>query len=172
MSDSTDKHSPTLPQAELSADELLNRLLELIINTTDVGMLSAPVIEAAFHVHLEPYEDTVFYAARLSDDWNYKIEVSDDELYGPGLYLRFFGNQGDTPASMSDICALDADAFAITLQGAGFDRQTSYGIHGGILGDFLTRGSVRVTTGVRREASELHEKSARGYITAVQVQRL
>lgn len=160
-----------LLQSEHTADQLLGKLLELIIDLTDVDELTVEVVQHAFQVQLEPYEDAAYGSARLTNGWNVRVEVSDDEVYGPGFGLHFFGNEGDRSAPMSDICAVDADAFAARLVDAGFERQPYYSIHGGRAGDFLTRGSIRVTTSVRGEASEPNEKIKHSCITSVQVQR-
>lgn len=161
-----------LPQSRLSAEALLTGLLNLVIHADDVEQLTAGLVEATFGVHLEPYEeDSSAYAARLTEMWNFKVEVSDDEFYGHGVDLHFFDNEGGTRAAMSDICAVDAEAFSDTLAAAGFGRQPYPGIHGGFGGDFLTRGRIRVTTSVRGEASEPPERRTHNCITAVQVQR-
>lgn len=171
MSNSAKDEWSLLPQSEHTADQILGKLLELIINATDVGELTVEVVEDSFHVRLKPFEDAAYGSARLTDDWNVRLDVSDDEVYGPGIGLHFFGNRGDRSAPMSDICAVDADTFAARLVSAGFERRPYYGIHGGLAGDFLIRGSVRVTTSVRGEASEPNDKVTHSCITSVQVQR-
>lgn len=172
MSDSAKKQISRLPQSDLTAEQLLTKLLELITSANEVDQLTEGLIESTLGVHLEPYdEDSSSYAARLTETWNVKVEVSDDEFYGHGVDLRFFDTEGGTRAPMADICAVDSDAFSRTLVNAGFERQPYRGIHGAFIGDFLTRGSVQVITSVHGEASEPDEKRTHQCIAAVQVRR-
>lgn len=172
MPDSAKERISQLPQSKLTAEQLLTILLELISDTHDVGQLTTEVIDDAFGIRLQPYEEDSFaYAGRLTKTWNVRVEVSDDEFYGPGVDVRFFDSEGGRRAPMSDICAVDSDTFSETLANAGFERQPYTGIHGGFAGEFLTRGAVRVTTSVRGEASQPEEKVTHSCITAVQVQR-
>lgn len=172
MSDSAKKQISQLPQSDLTAEQLLTKLLDLLTSANEVEELTKSLVESTFGVHLEPYdEDSSSYAARLTETWNVRVEISDDEFYGHGVDLRFFDTDGGTRAPMSDICALDSDAFSGTLVNAGFGRQPYPDIHGGRIGDLLTRGPVQVITSVYGEASEPDEKRTHQCIAAVQVRR-
>lgn len=173
MSDPTDYIS-RLPQSRLSAEQLLRQLAELIINTTDVAGLTKDTVDDAFGVELKTYEeDRADYAARLTPEWNVSIELSidHDQPSGPVFELAFFDSTEGVNAPMTEICGLDAASFATTLTVAGFEQTTTYGVHGGIVGDGFVRGPVQVMTSTRGEAAKPPENTTHRCITSVWVRQ-
>lgn len=171
MSDPTDYISQ-LPQSRLTAGDLLGRLTELIISATDVDQLTRDVINDTFGVQLETYEEhRADCAARLTPDWNVSIELSSDPRSGPVFEFAFFDRSESLNAPITEICDFDATAFAVALREAGFEQATTYGVHGGIIGDDFVRGRVRVMTSTRGEAAEPPEKFTHRCITSVWIRR-
>lgn len=171
MSESTD-YIAQLPQSPHTAEELLRLLIGLIIKTTDVEQLSDEVIEAAFGIHLDPFEEgRKDYAARLTPDWNVDIVASGDEVAGRILELGFFDSDEETKADLTAICGVDSNAFGTSLLRAGFEQKTTRGVHGEHRGRQYTRGAVEVLTLTRGEANQPHEKISHECITSVWVRR-
>lgn len=169
MSDPTD-YILQLPQSRLPAEDLLSRLTELIISATDADQLTRDVINDTFDVQLETYEEhRADYAARLTPEWNVSIELSSDPRSGPVFEFAFFDRSEGLNAPITEICGFDAAAFAMALTAAGFEQVTTYGVHGGIVGDGFVRGPVQVMTSTRGEAAEPPEKITHRCITSVWV---
>lgn len=171
MSESRDEDRVQLPQSDYTAEELLTKLLELIINSSDISEFTTAAIETTFGIRLAPYsEDAERYVARLTADWNVSLEVFDDEVYGRGVDVTFHAASQSHPP-MTDICGVDSDAFAALLERAGFERRAMYGIHGERWGARYFRGQIEVTTFIRGEASEPHEKIAHSCIRSVEIRQ-
>lgn len=171
MSDSVNDLSG-LPRSELTAEQLLTKLLELITATNEPEQLTRQAVESKIGMPLEHVEDDVFgHRAQLTSQWAYTLDTANDEVDGPGVALDFSPiKPGDHP-DMTDICGVDSEAFASVLINAGFERRTYHGVHGSIGGDYFSRGSVQVTTSVRGEADGPFEKITHNCIFAVRIGR-
>lgn len=170
MSESNDYISK-LPQLDLTAEQLLSKLADLITDTTDADQLTNALIESAFGIRLESYDADYDYAARLTSEWNVSIVVRNDDLAGRIVELGFFDNNEETAADMTDICGVDSDAFGHAMLRARFEPREIHGIHGERQGDEYLRGSVQVSVLTRGEAGQPDEKIAHECITTVRIQR-
>lgn len=171
MCESAGHHIAQLPQSELTAEQLLATLSELIINTTDAGELTKDLIEKTFNIHLEQWEANLAgYGARLTSEWNVAISVGNYESIGPSVALRFVPSE-DREIPMTDICAVDANAFGARLEQANFIREARYGIHGERWGSAYRRGTLQVVASTEGEANEPAEKIAHACIESVQIRR-
>lgn len=160
-----------LPQSDLTAEQLLSKLAELITDITDADQLTNALIESAFDIRLEPYDGDYDYAARLTPEWNVSIVVRNDELAGRIVEFGFFDSNEETTADMTDICGVDSDVFGRAMLQAGFELRASHGVHGERRGNEYRRGSVQVSTLTQGEANQPHEKIAHECITSVRIQR-
>jgi hypothetical protein len=172
VSEHPDDHVTALPQSELTAEQLLAKLSELIISTTDANELTKDAVEAIFGLQLEQYEEDVFdYGARLTSDWNVAISVSNFESSGPTVTLRFFPGASRDDLTMTDICGVDAAAFGTQLEQAGFIGRPATDVHGlQHYGTKYRRGSLQITVLTKREATEPPEMRSHACVETVQIQ--
>jgi hypothetical protein len=145
----------TLPQSNLTAEQLLSRMLDLIISSSDISDFTEERVARSIGLQLMPYQDVEFGArAQLTPAWWYRLEGIRSYKGEPELQLSFEESDGDRAAPMTDIAQVDVDRFSRELESAGFTRQTWYGEHGRQLGEYFDRKQLHVTVGTRGESSE------------------
>ncbi|QGN34195.1 hypothetical protein [Microlunatus sp. Gsoil 973] len=159
-----------LPQSELTAVQLLTRLLELIKNSDSVADFSFDQVQRALDVPIERYGPNKWGTqARLTRNWNYAIHALEDFPDGARVMVSFFEDESTTFGDMTEICQLDFDDFTGDLRSAGFMKQSFYGDHGIPLYDAYTRNHLRVEVSSRGEASRSSDKVLHQCIQAVLV---
>jgi len=148
-----------LPQSQLTAEQLLTKLIELIINSQTTDDISKATLETTFGVLLTRSDSGgERFAARLTANWNVAISFTNYASSGPIARLAFSSATNDPETPMTDICGIDAEALASALTDASFERSPVFGIHGERWGATFTRGPVRIDVGTGGEASEPSEK--------------
>lgn len=161
---------PPLPQSELTAEQLLTRLLELIKNATSVADITLAQVQQALGARLQTYGPSSWGGrARLTPTWSYAINALEDLPDGARLRLSFFDNEGGTSGDMSQICQLDFDTFTGALQNAGFTKTSIYGEHGESTFDSYTRGQLRVEVTSRGEAGGSSERVLHQCVQSIMV---
>lgn len=157
-----------LPQSRHTAEKLLSLLIQLITTTTDVEQLSDDVVESTLDIQLESFAaQKRDYAARLTPEWSVSIVLSDDEISGKLLKLRFLDSNGRTKADLTEICGIDSAGFGAALTEAGFEQRPINGVHGERQGQKYNRGPVQVYTLTRGGANHPHDKISHECITTV-----
>lgn len=161
---------PPLPQSEITAEQLLTRLLELIKSSRSITDFTLAKLQQALGAQLETYGPSSWGGrARLTPNWGYAINALEDLPDGARLRFSFFDNEGGTSGNMSQICQLDFDTFTGALQSAGFAKTSIYGEHGESTFESYTRGQLRVEVTSRGEAGGSSEKVLHQCIQSIMV---
>lgn len=154
-----------LHQSEVTASELLTRLLELIMNCTSVADLTVDRVGPALGIPLATHAPGKWGGrARLTPDWSYAITALGDRIR-----LGFFDNQGGTAGAMGSICQPDFDDFTGALRNAGFAKAAFYGEHGELVYDSYTREQLRVDVTPRGESGAASDTILHECVQAVTV---
>jgi hypothetical protein len=139
------------PQSDTTADQLLIRLLDLIITIDSTSELSVARVGTAMGVPmLVTDDDARGHAAWLTTRWSYWLEYDPDDHFGPTLVLRFAGPDSES-APMTEISRIDFDQFSTALQHAGFDADIDYGELGEIIQYDFRRLGLEVSVSTRPE---------------------
>lgn len=158
-----------LPQSTLPAEQLLQRMLDLINNSASAADLTLDRVARSLEREFTTDSPTEHHSvARLTPDWLAGVTV-DQGPNGPYVELAFFDNDGLTEPDMTDICGLDVDQFVADLEQHGFEAQPVPGMHGGVIGFELTRGQLQVDLGTRGESSSPPAKVTHSCIVSVAV---
>jgi hypothetical protein len=150
---SDDEQEPSLPWSEITAEQLLTRLLELIKDSASAADFTLTQVGESLGVPLQTYAPGRWGArARLTPDWSYALLATEQFALGPRVLLDFFDQQHATPSPMTEICQIDASSFITELSHAGFSNTVKYGEHDRLLGNYLTRGDLNVELSIRGES--------------------
>lgn len=163
------EQEPPLPQSEITAEQLLTRLLELIKSSTSIGDFTFAKVQQALGMPLETYERGKWgLRAQLTADWSYSLTAFEKFTLGPRILLDFV-DHSEAPTPMTDICQVDANSFIAELSQAGFSNMVRYGEHGRLLGNDLARGDLIIEIATVGEAGEPTEKVLHRCIKSIMV---
>lgn len=142
---SDDENEPPLPWSEITAEQLLTRLLELIKDSTSAADFTFERVGRSLGVPLHRTPPDLWGgAARLTSDWRYAILGLEDSPSGQGIRLSFVDNDDSAAADMGPICQVDFDDFTGELRSAGFAKRSIYGEHGELVYDSYERDQLYV----------------------------
>ena len=164
------EQEPPLPQSELTAEQLLTWLLELIKNSVSVAEFTFARVGQTLGVPLTTYAPGKWgYRARLTPDWSYAINALEDLPDGARFRFSFFDNEGGNSGAMSQICQLDFDDFTGMLRSAGFAKAATYGEHGELVYDAYTRDRLGIEVSPRGEAEGSSDKVLHQCVQSIMV---
>lgn len=160
---------PTLPQSEATAEQLLNRLLELIKHSTSIADFTAATVGSALGVRLYTFAPgRAGYRARLTREWSVTITTHQKYALGPRMLLEFVRESpGRVP--MTGICQVDVRKFTSELSPVGFSNTVHYGEHGWRMGNLLERDGLTVELSACSEADQPQDKFEHHCIRSVLV---
>lgn len=160
---------PPLPQSEITAEQLLTRLLELIKSSTSVTDLTFDRVQQALGVPLETYGPGKWgLRSQLTPEWSYSLTAFEKFTLGPRILLDFV-NHAQPRAPMTDICQVDVRTFTAELSRTGFSNLVRYGEHGRLLGHDLARGDLTVEMVTEGETGQSSEKAVHSCIKSIMV---
>ncbi|WP_418120677.1 hypothetical protein [Variovorax sp. 350MFTsu5.1] len=135
--------SQPLSSSDLSADQALQRMLELIRSSRSVADVTPASMQRALGVQVKKVDSQQFgYGQRLPGNWAFGIMRQD--VSGAGrVDLTFSPLPGMQPVPWSR-CEPDFARFTARLASMGFARHSSYGEHGRWLYDVFERPGMRV----------------------------
>jgi hypothetical protein len=143
-----------------TAEALLERMLTLIRESSEIQDLTAARVRRAFEVDFVSDEGRLGFGERLNRDWWSSIELDPDGPYGPSLELAFRPDRSGTYPPATDICGFDYARLSAELVAMGFEHETSYGEHGRIVHESFERAGLSLTVHTRGEADEPPAKIA------------
>ena len=160
---------PPLPQSDVTAEQLLNRLLELIKHSTSIADFTAATVGSALGVRLHTFAPgRAGYRARLTPEWSCTLTTHQKYGLGPRMLLDFISEPpGRVP--MTGICQIDVRSFTGELSQAGFSNTVHYGEHGWRMGNLLEHGGLTVELSACSEADQPQDKFEHHCIRSVLV---
>ncbi|MBO0810521.1 MAG: hypothetical protein J2P23_00585 [Microlunatus sp.] len=168
---SDDDNEPPLPWSEITAEQLLTRLLELIKGSTSAADLTFERVRESLGVPLRRTPPDLWGAsAQLTPDWTYAIIGQEDSPSGQGMRLTFFDSDDRPSADMGSICQLDFDDFTGALRSAGFEKTSIYGSRGELVYDDYKRDQLRVEVSPRGESGSSTAKKLHLCVRSVMVE--
>lgn len=121
--------TPPPTSSELTAEELLQRVLELVRTSKSISDFTLDRLEKIMGVSVERGSDGYGHSARLTSQWLYDFSMRAVDTSTPEDGMRFafgFDEIPDDPPPMTDICQLDFDHFTAELEAMGYTREPYY----------------------------------------------
>ncbi len=159
-----------LPLPHLSAEQALDRLLELVVTIHSATEINATRLHDAFGVEFRDVDGRLGFSEPVSSQWWSSLEWDPTRTLGPQFSLSFLSATGERPASASGLCAIDFDQLADRLSSAGFDHETYRGERDRVIHERFRRAGLTVTVYTRGESDESPEKIRHACVERVLVQ--
>ena len=143
-----EKHAMTTSAATdsssgISANQALQRTLELIRGSHSVADITPETMQSAFGVQVKQVDPQQFgYGQRLPGNWAFSIMRQ--EVEGAGRMDLNFDPLPGTKAALDVICDPDFAHFTAQLESMGFARHSSHGEHNRWIYDAFERPGMRV----------------------------
>lgn len=165
-----DGDAPLHPK--LTAEQALLRMLELIRTSKTIADFTPERLEQVMGVPISPRGDGYGFYEPLTLQWSHVFFVEEVKaglsITKPHRQFQFLftPNSPGTSPSMTDICQVDFDKFAIELEVMGFSRGSYYDSppqppseefrlpHGRLMYDYFDRPDMRIEVYPRGESNE------------------
>lgn len=150
-----------LANPKLNAEQALLRLLELIRSSHSIVDFTPERVSNVMGVTLNfahDGSDRYGFGEAVTSRWDHGFGVDRTSKSAPYFDFSFNERPPSSDPPMTDICQMDFDGFAKSLEAMGFARQTFYGSHGSLGWDQFERPGLLVEVHPRGEANEPSDK--------------
>ncbi len=157
---------------KLTAEQALNKLLDLFRTGVATNDLTPELLSDAFGTELRSWEPNEYqFSEQVTPDWRYGLNFRPKAKLGARFSFGFSTDPEIQGVAMTDICQMDFDRFSTALVDIGFERTVRYGKFERVDFYIFTRpGKMSVEVYVRGEANTPIEKISHKCVQMVLVQ--